>query len=255
MLGQTILIFLIAALGYLNSFFGSSNTGRPLIMSTLVGLVLGDVKTGIMVGATLELVWLGVFPIGASNPPDYVSGSIIGTAYVITTGIDAASACVLAIPVATLVILIWDFLMMSVVPLLSARADHYAEEGNCKGVDWMHYWAIILQTVPLALLVALGFYFGMPVIEKVVNSIPAWITDGIGYATGIIPAIGLAMIARMLINKKVACFLFLGFFLAAFFDLSIIGITCIACVIVAILMFNQNGGEAKKEVVEDDNEF
>lgn len=254
MLTQAITIFFIAALGYLNSFFGSSNVGRPLIMSTLVGMVLGDMKTGVMVGATLELVWLGVFPIGASNPPDYVSGSIIGAAYVITTGMDAASACVLAIPVATLVQLFWDFLMMSAVPLLAARADHYAELGNAKKVDWMHYWAIIIQTVPLALIVASGYYFGMPVIEHVIQMIPAWITDGIAYATGIIPAIGLAMIARMLINKKVACFLFFGFLLAAYFNLSIIGIACFACVIVAILMLNQNQ-TVQKEVSADDNEF
>lgn len=254
MLVQAIIIFFIAALGYLNSFFGSSNIGRPLIMSTLVGLVLGDIRTGVMVGATLELVWLGVFPIGASNPPDYVSGSVIGAAYVITTGMDAASACVLAIPVATLVQLFWDFLMMSAVPLLAARADHYAEQGNAKKVDWMHYWAIIIQTVPLALIVASGYYFGMPVIENVIQMIPEWITNGIAYATGIIPAIGLAMIARMLINKKVACFLFFGFLLAAYFNLSIIGIACFACVIVAILMLNQNQ-TAQKEVINDDNEF
>lgn len=254
MLVQTICIFFIACLGYLNSFFGSSNLGRPLVMSTLVGLVLGDIRTGIMVGATLELVWLGVFPIGASNPPDYVSGSIIGAAYVLTTGTDAASACVLAVPVAMLVQMVWNFMMMSVVPLLAARADRYAEEGNAKKVDWMHYWAIILQTIPLALIVSVGYYFGAPVIENVVNSIPAWITSGLDYATGLIPAIGLAMIARMLINQKVACFLFLGFILAAFFDLSIIGITCVAVVIVAILMFNQNN-TVKVEVNEDDNEF
>lgn len=94
----------------------------------------------------------------------------------------------------------------------------------------------------------------MPVIESVINAIPAWITDGISYATGIIPAIGLAMIARMLINKKVACFLFFGFLLAAYFDLSIIGIACIACVIVAILMLNTNQ-TTKVEVVDDENEF
>lgn len=254
MLVQTIAIFFIAALGYMNSFFGSSNLGRPIVMSTLVGLALGDVTTGIMVGATLELVWLGVFPIGASNPPDYVSGSIIGAAYVLTTGADAASACVLAIPVAMLVQMVWNFLMMSAVPLLSARADYYAELGNAKKVDWMHYWAIIIQTIPLALIVALGYFFGAPVIENVVNAIPTWITSGLDYATGIIPAIGLAMIARMLINKKVACFLFLGFVLAAFFGLSIIGITCVACILVAILMFNVNT-VVKEEVVDDENEF
>ena len=87
-----------------------------------------------------------------------------------------------------------------------------------------------------------------------VNAIPAWIVSGLDYATGIIPAIGLAMIARRLMNKKVACFLFLGFILAAFFNQTIISITCVACVLVAILMLNQNN-TVKAEVMDDGNEF
>ena len=55
-------------------------------MAPLVGLVLGDLTLGVQVGALLELIFLGAVPIGASNPPDITSGSIIGTAFVILTG-------------------------------------------------------------------------------------------------------------------------------------------------------------------------
>ena len=83
MMTQTLMIFVVAVLGYLNSYLASAMICRPMVMGTLVGLVLGDLQTGVMVGATLELVWLGAMAIGASNPPDMISGSIIGTAYVI----------------------------------------------------------------------------------------------------------------------------------------------------------------------------
>lgn len=251
---QTVLIFLIACLGYLNSFFGSSNLGRPLVMSTLVGLALGDLKTGIMVGATLELIWLGAFPIGASNPPDMVSGSIIGASYVILTGSDIATSVILAVPVASLIQMIWDFMMMFLVPLLSAKADGYADRNNSKGIEWMHYWAIIIQTLPLALIVALGFHFGAPVIGQIVDSIPAWLSQGLGYATGIIPAIGFAMIARMIMNKQLVCFLFIGFFLAAYLNVSVVGIALLGCCIVAFLYFNESR-KTLKEAKADDNEF
>ena len=252
LLTQTVLIFFVACLGYMNSFFGSSNLGRPLITATLVGLVLGDLKTGIMVGATLELVWLGAFPIGASNPPEMVSGSIIGTSYVILTGAEVASAVLLAVPVASLVQMVWDFLMMFAVPMLNAKADKYAEECNASGIDMMHYIAIIIQTIPLGLIVASGFYFGSPVIESVVNSIPQWLSSGLAYATGIIPAIGFAMIARMIMNKQLVSFLFIGFFLAAYLNVPIIGIVGLGCCIVAYLYFNSNKEEGG---LVDDNEF
>ncbi|MDR1550687.1 MAG: PTS sugar transporter subunit IIC [Hungatella sp.] len=253
---QAALLFLVAAFGYLNSFFGSGNIGRPIIMSTLTGLILGDMQLGIITGATLELIWLGAFPIGASNPPDYTAGSVIGTAYVILSGSDAASAVLLAVPISTLCAMLSNFLMMFVVPMLGARADRYAEKGDCNGVDNMHYMAIIVQVIPQSLVVALGFYLGVPVMEQVVNSIPAWLNDGLNYATGIIPAIGFAMIARMIMNKQLSCFLFLGFLLAAYLKMPVIGLAGIGCCIVAFLHFNSHEEKAAVEGGSfDDNEF
>ncbi|MDR0639246.1 MAG: PTS sugar transporter subunit IIC [Spirochaetaceae bacterium] len=250
---QAVLIFVVAAIGYLSSFFASSGLNRPLIMGMLIGLVLGDLKTGIITGATLELVWLGAMAIGASNPPDMTSGSILGTAYVITTNADPAAAVLLAVPVSMLMITLWNFVMMTIIPLLAAKADAYAGQGNSKGVDRMHHVANLVQTIPLAFFVALAFYLGQPVIERVVENIPPFITSGLDYAMSIIPAIGLALIARMILTKKLAAFLFLGFILSAYFEMSIIGITSVAVIIVALWAFNTNQ-TARKEV-ENGNEF
>lgn len=256
MLMTTILICLVAAFGYLNSFFGSGNIGRPLVMSTLTGLVLGDMQLGIMTGATLELVWLGAFPIGASNPPDYTSGAILGTSYVILSGADPASAVLLAVPIATLVARLSDLMMMFIVPMCGHKADRYAEAGDCDGVDRMHYLAILVQVIPQALLVGMAYYFGSSVIETVLDAIPSWLTSGMSYATGIIPAIGFALIARMILNKQLACFLFLGFFLCAYLEMPIIGLAGIGACIVAFLYFNEkNSVQAVAGGVEDDNEF
>jgi mannose PTS system EIIC component len=43
---------------------------RPLVSSTVTGLILGDVKTGLMIGMVLELLWLGTQPLGTALPPD-----------------------------------------------------------------------------------------------------------------------------------------------------------------------------------------
>ena len=254
MMTQTLMIFVVAVLGYLNSYLASAMICRPMVMGTLVGLVLGDLQTGVMVGATLELVWLGAMAIGASNPPDMISGSIIGTAYVIVTGSDVAASVALAVPVSMLMQSLWNLMMMIIVPMLAAKADKYALACDNKGIDRMHYIAIIIQVGILSVLTAIGFYVGSSVMENLVNSIPVFITNGLNYAMGIIPAIGFAMLARMIVNKKLACFLFFAFLLVAYFNLSIVGVTAIACVVAAILIFNTNGME-NREVAVDDNEF
>lgn len=78
LLTQSMLIFLVCFISYMHSYWGSTMCNRPLVVSTLIGLVLGDIKTGVMVGSVLELAFLGAVPIGASNPSDMTSGAAIG---------------------------------------------------------------------------------------------------------------------------------------------------------------------------------
>lgn len=262
---QTLLIFVVAAIGYCNSALGSSLLNRPLVLSALVGLVLGDMETGIKVGATLELVWLGAMAIGASNPPDMTSGSVIGCGYVIATGSDVAAAVALAVPVSMLMQMVWNFLMAVPGPLMSQRADAYALACDRKGIDRMHLLFVALQVVILAGLCAAGFFVGSSAIQTVVDSIPAFVTDGLNYAMGIIPAIGFAMLARMIIDKRTACFLFLGFILVAYGGMNLVGVALVAAVLAAILVLNVGVGGKVSAVAEgaapaaaaddDDNEF
>ncbi len=252
---QAILISLIALFGYLNAAMGSSMLDRPLIIAPLVGLALGDPVTGIMVGATLELVWLGAFPVGASNPPDMVSGTIIGASFVIGSGSEPGTAIALAVPVATLVLMIANLFMAIVIPnLFVSRADKYAAKGNVKGVERMHWEAVWIFAIPSAILVGFSYYLGAPFIEEIVNSIPEFITHGLEVATGIIPAIGFAMLARMIMTKDVIAFFFLGFLLYAYMGVPVLGVALIACVIVAVIMTLKKD-DKKLEVVSDDNEF
>lgn len=58
---------------------------RPLICGALVGLVLGDLQQGIIIGATLELIFLGTITIGGSVPADLAVGSVLATAFTILT--------------------------------------------------------------------------------------------------------------------------------------------------------------------------
>lgn len=65
MVVQAILIGLIAAWGSLDYAFGTLYTFRPIVLGPLVGLVLGDVKTGVEIGASLELLFMGAISVGA----------------------------------------------------------------------------------------------------------------------------------------------------------------------------------------------
>lgn len=249
---QTLGVIAIAFFAYMHCYMGSTMHNRPIIIAPLVGCLLGDLETGIKIGATLELVFMGAFPIGASNPPDFVSGSIIATAYIIMTKQNIGQAVVLAIPIATLVLLLDNFQMTVLLTWASHKADKYAEAGDIKGVERVQMIAGIGNKILLALLVGLGFYLGVPVIEKILTYIPDFVSHGLDVAAGIIPAIGFAMLAKMMVSKKLFPFLIVGFLLAAYLNISVTGIALFAIVIVMLFM-NYEGKES--EVAVDDNEF
>ncbi|MEI5993655.1 PTS mannose/fructose/sorbose/N-acetylgalactosamine transporter subunit IIC [Candidatus Enterococcus mansonii] len=252
--GKIILMFLIALFAYMHSFFGSTMWNRPIVVAPLVGLALGDLESGLKLGATLELVFMGAFPVGASNPPDFVSGTIIATAYVIMSGKSIASAVLLAVPIATLVLLIDNLQMTFLLTHASHKADEYASKGDIKGVERTQILYGILNKVILALVVATGFALGVPAIEKILSFVPEFVTHGLDIAAGIIPAIGFAMLARMMLTKKVVPFLLLGFLLTAYLNVTVVGVALFGIAAV-LLMLNMKENQMQQEVFVDDNEF
>lgn len=93
---QAILIGLIVFIGKADYFIGTAMFGRPLVLGALVGIVLGDIPTGVMIGFQLELIFMGMQAIGASIPPDMIVGSVLGTAFAITTGKGMETAITIA---------------------------------------------------------------------------------------------------------------------------------------------------------------
>jgi mannose/fructose/N-acetylgalactosamine-specific phosphotransferase system component IIC len=43
---------------------------RPMIMAPLIGFVMGDIRAGLLIGASLELLWLNAPPVGSYLPND-----------------------------------------------------------------------------------------------------------------------------------------------------------------------------------------
>ena len=58
---------------------------RPVVAAPLTGMLLGSAETGLIVGASLELLWLGRLPMGATIPPDDTQVAVAGTFLSITT--------------------------------------------------------------------------------------------------------------------------------------------------------------------------
>ena len=120
-------------------------------------------------------------------------------------------------------------------PLFANLADKKAAEGNAKAVNMIHMGVGFLTCTILAILVSLGFSVGSTQIETLVNAIPEQITTGLTIATGILPALGFAMLAQMIMTKKVTPFFILGFLLSSYIGVPVVGIALFG-LIAAILV-------------------
>lgn len=136
---QAILLGLVAMIGNAEYLFGTCLLSRPIVMGTLTGIVLGDIPTGVSLGATLELAFMGAFSIGASIPPEMISGTVLGTAFTITTGAGPETALTVGLPVASLVLIAKNIGMVFILPPFVHKADDYAKQGNMRGVALMHF--------------------------------------------------------------------------------------------------------------------
>lgn len=119
----------------------------------------------------------------------------------------------------------------------------------------MHVWSTLAYCVPMAIVVGICFYVGGPAVQAVLDQIPAFIMKGLSAASGMLPALGFAMLVKMIISRELAPYFFIGFLIASYLEIPVLGIACIAILIALLVIMN----DRKKNNVEmggmDDNEF
>lgn len=210
---------------------------KPLLASVGVGLILGDMQTAIIIGATMELMWLGVNNIGAYVPPDVISGTIVGASLGILgggdTGTAISTAVAVGVPTALLVQQI-NMLVMTTNISLVHTADKAAEECNLKKIAFLHYTGGFMFFLSRAVPVFIAIFAGSAVIEGILAAIPASVLGGFTVASKVIPAVGLALLLTMMMKKNMWMFLVLGFVLGAYLQLGTLAIALVGAVAAGI---------------------
>ncbi|MEF2481954.1 PTS sugar transporter subunit IIC [Vibrio mimicus] len=84
-------------------FYGSGLMfGRPIVTGPVVGFLAGDFATGLEIGATLELAWLGLMPLAGAQPPNVTIGAAVGVVFGIQSNLSSTAVVGVAIPFAVL---------------------------------------------------------------------------------------------------------------------------------------------------------
>lgn len=214
---------------------------EALISGFITGAIVGNIPLGLTVGASLTLLSLGLWTYGGATIPDFQTGSIVGTAIgALGGGIPVGLA--IAIPTALLMTQM-DVLGRAVTTVFIHGADHYADEGNERGVTAMHLLGQIPWGLTRAIPVFLAIWLGAGPIQSVIKTAPVWFYNGMAVVGHVLPALGFALLLSMLPVRRFWPFLLIGFVLFAYLKVPILGIALLAVAIGFLINMFQTRGE------------
>ena len=267
---QAVLLGIFACLssmpGLGGTTIGNYTLGRPLVAGLVVGIILGDIKSGIIVGAAIQVIYIALVTPGGTVSADVRAISYIGIPLAIVSikglGIDPSTteatqlAAALGAAVGTLGTVL--FYGTATVNLLWQHIGWKSiEKGNFKnlylvnmGYPWISH--IICSFIPTLIITISGEYM----VQIIKNYLPM---DGIAMKTlftvgSLLPAVGIAILLKQVVTKPTDLItFFFGFTLAASMGVNLIGAAIVGGFF-AILYYNIKLVGLKKAVAAVDDE-
>lgn len=229
----------LAALSYFICYAGNWLLGqcmieRPIVVGMVTGLLLGDVTTGVMIGAALEAIYMGAVNIGGATSAEPVSATVLSTTFAITSGLDMSTAITLAIPVG----LIFNYVNLAAFFLCSFFSpwfDKCCENGDGDGVMVMALTSWFTLYFLRAVIIFVAVLLGSTVVQQAMASLPAFVLQSFGVCAGLLGCVGMALLLKMLWRGDIAIFFFIGFAIVKYLNLPAIVVALIAVAIALMI--------------------
>ena len=241
---------LIPALVYyagllINGFIGGM-FNRPIVIGTLTGLLLGDLTTGAIVGAQMEIMYLGIVSVGGVMATDAAFATCFGTALAITHGMPWEAAVAIAIPAGLIGNLISQINMM-IKALAIPLYDRLIQEDKMGAFQAAYLGVPVVINLIAPVAIFAGLFLGADVLSNVVNSMPEWVTVGMSAAGAMLPAVGMGVLLNYLWNPRLVIYLIVGFAVVAFLKVPTMFMAIIA-VFLAFIDFSRTQELSKLKV-------
>lgn len=239
---QLIIVIVITIIIALDS--GGPQTqliSKPLPVGIILGALLGDVNQGMYIGATLQLMSMGVVGLGGASVPNYTITAIVTTIVAIASGSGYEVGLAIGLPVGMLYVNL-DILHK----VLNGRVQAWAlSEYNKKNFDKglkilnLHYVLMVLKFLLPVLIVIVA---GQTVVEAIVSAMPDWLFNGMKVAGKILPVTGMAMLLNYMPVKKNFLYLCIGFVMYAYMGVPTLGVAIIGLGLAYKYFLDQTSG-------------
>jgi PTS system mannose-specific IIC component len=243
---------LLALFGWMSSIYspvligglgGWYCLGRPLISGFVIGIIMGDVQTGIIMGAAIQMLYIGLVTPGGAMPADVNFAGWIGIPLAMAAGAGQEFALALAVPLSTLgVFAVYGLCAINLY--FVHKQDAYIEKGELDKAANIPVVGQITNFVLRFIPILVINYFGSGLVTTLVEMMPAWLTDILQIFANMLPLVGFMLLMRTLVKKDLDLIYFvLGFVLVSVLGLGMIPIVILALVI-AYLKYEMSVKEA-----------
>lgn len=223
-----------------NWIFGQSMSDRPIVIGAVTGLLLGDLTQGLIIGATLEAVFMGSVNIGGQISADHSAATVFAVAFATTSTLDPEAALTIAVPIGILMGFVTMFVNNIFLTVFTSLMDKWALEGNEKGLlIYLNFGVWLVKNLFFALIVFLGVYAGDVAVNSFVNSIPEVVMTGLNVCGKLLPAVGLALLMKMIWTKEIGVYYLLGFVMFMYLKLPIVAIAVLGIIIVVVTGYRE----------------
>ena len=191
---------------------------RPIIACPIIGAILGDVNTGLVVGGTYELMMVGNMPVGGAQPPNAVLGSVVAMIFAVKAKMDinaALGACMIFATFGQYVVT----LTFTIMSGLMAKADKAANEANPKGITAVCNTSMAILGTLFAVIAILAYVGGIAASGalQTLSEKASWFMGGLSAAGGMMRFVGFAVLLKIMLSNDLWGWLLGGFATALLF--------------------------------------
>ena len=245
---------LIALFGYLGSIYGTflfgtvggwNLIGRPIVAGAIIGVIMGDVTNGILIGAAIQALYVGLVTPGMSVPGDVNFASYIGIPLALAAGASPEYAVGISVPLSLLgVAAIYSVATFNAV--FVHLQEKWISEGKLKHATRIPIYSNISEFIVRFVPIFLACYFGADYVPTLIALIPKWLGTVFQVLGGILPAVGFGLLIKFTLKKNIELLFFVvGFILMAVLKMPIVAITFVAAFIAYV---DYLGSNKSKEV-------
>lgn len=228
------------------TYVGFFTFNRPLLAGFITGIILGEPLQGALIGAGINVIYLGFISAGGAQMGDPSFAGYIGTALAIASNLDVKTAMAISVPLGTIATVLWIG-KMTINSFFVHWADKEVEKGN---IDKLPFINVVPPQIVLFLLsfipAMLVAYYGPTAVDGMLRVLSPNVLHVFNVIGAMLPALGIAMNLKLIGNSFTMPFFVLGILMAVYFKLDIVIISIIGVVLALTITSIKNTNSAAK---------